>query len=97
MNYSYNNFIFKGFSPSDDFKIYCKEIYNLLEENTPGRSTKIACISKTANKYEGTLRIISNSGIFKVKSKHIKPKPLIDELYQEMSLQILDWVETRDY
>ncbi len=95
INFSNDNFIFKGFDPSDDLKVYCKEIYSRVEGKAPSESTKIAFISKTNKGYEGSFRVTSASGIFKAKSKNTEAKSLIDELYKKMSLQILDWSKTR--
>ena len=90
-----DNFVFKGFDPTDDLKLYCKEVYSLVEDKAPSESTKTAFIIKTTKGYEGVFRVTSASGIFKANSKHAKPKPLIDELYKKMSLQILDWKNNR--
>ena len=95
MNFRSDNFIFKGFSPSDDLKVYCKEVYSRVEERAPSESRKIAFISKTNRGYEGSFRITSASGIFKANSKNREAKSLIDELYKKMSLQILDWSKAR--
>ena len=90
-----DNFIFKGFDPSDDLKGYCKEVYSRVEDKAPSESIKAAFISKTNKGYEGSFRITSASGIFKANSKSREAKPLIDELYKKMSLQILDWKKSR--
>ena len=95
MNFSGDNFVFKGFDPSDDLKVYCKEVYSLVEDKAPSESTKTASISKTNKGYEGSFRIASASGIFTADSKNREAKSLIDELYKKMSLQILDWNKTR--
>lgn len=95
VHYNLDNFLFKGFDPSDDLKVYCKEVYNLVEEKAPSESKKIAFISKTKKGYEGSFRITSASGVFNVNSKSKEAKSLIDELYTKMSLQILDWNKTR--
>ena len=95
INFSGDNFVFKGFDPSDDLKVYCKEVYHRVEDRAPSESTKIAYISKTNKGYEGTFRITSASGIFKANLKSTEAKSLIDKLYKEMSLQILDWNKTR--
>lgn len=94
-NINSDNFIFKGFKPSDELKIYGKEVYSRVEDKAPSESTKIAFISKTGTGYIGSFRIASASGIFKANSKNTKPKPLIDELYRKMSLQILNWNKNR--
>ena len=90
-----DNFIFNGFDPSSDLKLYCKEVYSLVEDKAPSESTKTAFITKTSTGYEGVLRVTSASGVFKANSSHIEPKSLIDELYKKMSLQILDWKNSR--
>ena len=95
MNFSGDNFIFKGFDPSDDLKVYGKEVYSRVENKAPSESKKIAFISKTTKGYEGSFRITSASGIFKANSENRSPISLIDELYKKMSLQILDWKKTR--
>ena len=95
MNFYTDNFVFKGFDPSDDLKVYCKEVYSRVEGKAPSESKKIALITKTNKGYEGSFRITSASGIFKVNSKNTEAKSLIDELYKKMSLQILDWSKTR--
>lgn len=95
INFSGDNFIFKGFSPSDDLKGYCKEVYSRVEDKAPSESTKTAFISKTNKGYEGSFHIASASGVFTANSKNREAKSLIDELYQKMSLQILDWHKTR--
>ena len=92
---SSDNFVFKGFDPSDDLKIYCKEVYCLIEGKAPSESKKTACISKTNTGYEGSVRVSSASGLFKANSESPSAKSLIDELYQKMSLQFLDWSQTR--
>ena len=92
---SSDNFVFKGFNPSDDLKIYCKEVYCRIEDKAPSESKKTAFISKTNKGYEGTVRVSSASGLFKANSKNPSAKSLIDELYQKMSLQFLDWSQTR--
>ena len=91
-----DNFEFKGFHPSDDLKVYCKEVYCRVEDKAPSESTKIAFISKTHKGYEGSFRVTSASGVFKANSKNKEAKSLIDELYKKMSLQILDWSNTRN-
>lgn len=96
MIFSGDNFEFKGFNPSDDLKVYCKEVYNLVEDKAPSESIKTAFISKTNKGYEGSFRVTSASGVFKANSKNREAKSLIDELYKKMSLQILDWNKTRD-
>ena len=96
MSFSSDNFVFKGFDPSDDLKVYCKEVYSRVEDKAPSESRKMAFITKTSKGYEGSFRITSASGIFKVNSKNTEPKSLIDELYKKMSLQILDWNKTRN-
>ena len=96
MNFNSDNFVFKGFNPSDDLKVYCKEVYSLVEDKAPSESRKIAFITKTNKGYEGSFRITSASGIFKANSKNKEAKSLIDELYKKMSLQILDWNKTRN-
>ena len=97
MIYSHgDNFIFEGFSPSDDLKGYGKEVYSRVEDKAPSESTKTACISKTLRGYQGSFCVTSASGIFKVNSENKEAKSLIDELYQKMELQILDWNKTRD-
>ena len=95
MNLSKDNFVFKGFDPSDDLRVYGKEMYSRLEDKSPSESTKIAFISKTRKGYEGTFRITSASGVFKADSANRSAVSLIDELYKKMSLQILDWSQTR--
>ncbi len=90
-----DNFIFEGFRPSDELKIYGKEIYSRVEDKAPSESTKIAFISKTHRGYEGSFRIASAVGVFKANSKNSQPKLLIDELYKKMSLQILAWNKNR--
>ena len=95
MNFSGDNFVFKGFDPSDDLKGYCKEVYSRVENRAPSESRKIAFISKTNAGYEGSFRITSASGVFKANSSNTKAKTLIDELYNKMSLQILDWHKSR--
>ena len=90
-----DNFVFKGFNPSDDFKIYCKEVYSRIEGKAPSEARKIAFISKTDKGYEGSFRVASASGLFKANSENPSAKSMIDELYQKMALQFLDWHETR--
>ena len=90
-----DNFEFKGFNPSDDLKIYGKEVYCLIEGKAPSESKKTAFISKTNKGYEGSVRVSSASGLFKANSENRSAKSLIDELYQKMSLQFLDWSQTR--
>ncbi len=92
-----DNFVFNGFDPSDEFKVYCKDVYTRVEDKAPSESTKIAFISKTNTGYEGTFHITSASRVFRVKSKKQEAKSLIDELYKKMSLQILDWNQSRDF
>ena len=94
-NFSLDNFVFEGFIPSDDLKIYCKEVYSRIEGKAPSESTKMASISKTHRGYEGSFRVNSASGKFKAQSKGRSAKSLIDELYNKMSLQILDWSKAR--
>ena len=94
-NISTDNFIFEGFNPSDELKIYGKEVYSRVEDKAPSESIKIAFISKTQGGYEGSFRIASASGIFKANSTHSKAKPLIDELYKKMSVQIVAWNKNR--
>ncbi len=95
MNFSGDNFIFKGFSPSDDLKVYCKEVYSRVEDKAPSESTKTAFISKTSKGYEGSFHVASASGVFKANSKNREAKSLIDELYKKMAIQFLDWHKTR--
>lgn len=95
INFNTDNFVFRGFDPSDDLKVYCKEVYSRVEDKAPSESRKIAFITKTNKGYEGSFRITSASGIFKANSKNAEAKSLIDELYKKMSLQILDWNKTR--
>ena len=91
-----DNFIFNGFDPSKDLKLYGKEVYSLVEDKAPSQSTKTAYITKTKAGYEGVLHVTSSVGIFKANSQHREAKPLIDELYKKMSLQILDWKNSRN-
>ena len=95
INFNADNFVFKGFDPSDDLKVYGKEVYSRVEDKAPSESTKTAFISKTNKGYEGSFRVTSASGVFKANSKNQEAKSLIDELYKKMSLQILDWSKTR--
>ena len=95
LNISNDNFVFKGFQPSSELKLYGKEVYSRVEGKAPSESKKVAFISKTNEGYMGSFRIASASGIFKANSRHIQPKPLIDELYRKMSSQILDWNKNR--
>ncbi len=95
INLNKDNFVFKGFDPSEDLKIHGKEVYSRVEDKAPSESTKIAFINKTHKGYEGTFRVTSASGIFKVNSENRSAISLIDELYKKMSLQILDWSKTR--
>ena len=94
-NISTDNFIFEGFNPSNELKIYGKEVYSRVEGKAPSESIKLAFISKTHGGYEGSFRIASASGIFKAQSKGTQVRSLIDELYKEMSTQILAWNKTR--
>ena len=96
MQFSGDNFVFKGFNPSDDLKVYCKEVYSRVEDKAPSESKKTASISKTSMGYEGSFHVASASGVFKANSRNREAKSLIDELYNKMSLQILDWYKTRD-
>ena len=96
MIFSGDNFIFKGFSPSDDLRVYGKEVYSRVENKAPGEAKKKAFISKTTKGYEGSFRIASAAGVFKVDSENRSAISLMDELYIKMSLQILDWKKTRD-
>ena len=94
-NINADNFIFEGFKPSDELKIYGKEVYSRVEGKAPSESTKVAFISKTNAGYKGSFRITSASGVFKANSKNTEPKTLIDELYKKVSSQILHWNKTR--
>jgi len=91
-----DNFVFKGFSPSNELKIYGKEVYSRVEGKAPSESRKVAFISKTNRGYEGSFSVISASGVFKANSHNKQPKSLIDELYKKMSLQFLDWSKARN-
>ena len=94
---STDNFKFHGFSPSSKLRVYCKEIYSLVEDKAPGESAKVAFITKTDEGYVGGFRVASATGVFEVGSKNREPFDLIEELYKKMSLQILDWNQNRHF
>ena len=97
LNLSNDNFQFKGFSPSSKLRLYCKEVYSLVEDKAPSEGILIASIEKTNSGYEGAFKVASAYRIFKVDSKNPEAFPLIAELYNKMKLQILDWHHNRKF
>lgn len=91
-----DNFLFEGFDPSQDLRSYCKDIYTLIEGDSPSESSKQACICKSTTGYKGTVKVVFASGSFVVESLDKELTTMLDKLKIQFLLQVSSWRQTRN-
>ena len=89
-------FEFKGFKPNLEFIRECQKVCDLVETRSPSESTKEASITKARfGGYQAHLKITSASCVFEISVKEAQPGKLMNQLYKQFSVKIVDWNKTR--